>query len=542
MNKTVTLVIHGTFANQAKWWRLGSEGDLTFADRLEGELSSRGLSDTVWKPALAEGFDYPSFSWSGLNRHRDRVQGARRLSSSLNQLAHRVQANSGDSLTVNFVAHSHGGNVVLEALRHLKKNVRVGRVVLLGTPLVTVRPAFRIARFVFSTILLSFLFLFLLLVLIHLGSLLFTQHFFEVEALVERGGQLVREKVGSPSVLLFPLALIAYGWLFWAFGNLLDVGWRILCRVYQPIAWIRGKARPLVYGPSPGRLATILGGQPIVLFTSYNDEADLLLQVGSAPARLYREYVASKFSVLARLLEYAFLRPFVLGVLLKVLEMFLEVLSLGFSVWRALVQDFEVASLARQPYYPAHLLVQERSDIRPRTGTPPALMAYPKEHDGSIESSTGPDIGLRLSLQEVTEELKRQIQLRHSTYYEDDATIARVAEILTGAEVRGASAIQPTGITPLPEFWECLLTANVALGVLCVWAIGKPPIHPAFLASISFLCGYIFPFACLGLVLVFYLAVLRRMPARLWRCFWILWAICGLLILLGAVGLRLAPQ
>lgn len=62
MNKTVTLVIHGTFANQSKWWRLGNERHLTFADRLENELSRKGLVDTVWKPALEAGFDYSSFS------------------------------------------------------------------------------------------------------------------------------------------------------------------------------------------------------------------------------------------------------------------------------------------------------------------------------------------------------------------------------------------------------------------------------------------------------------------------------------------------
>jgi hypothetical protein len=540
MSKTVTLVIHGTFADQAKWWRLGCEGHITFSDRLESELSRRGLADTVWKPALKAGFDYPSFSWSGLNRHRDRVHGARRMSLSLNQFAQRVQATASAPLTVNFVAHSHGGNVVLETLRHLKTNVRVGRIVLLGTPLVTVRPAFRIARFVFSTILLALLFVFFMIVLIQLGSLLFTGHSFEPEQVIERAGQVMREKAESGWVLLLPLALIAYGWFFWAFGNLLDVAWRIICRVYQPIAWLRGKSRALVYGPSPGKLAKILGGRPILLITSYNDEADLLLQLGSAPARLYREYVASKLSVLGRLLEFAFLRPFVLGVFLKALEMFLEVFSLGFSVWKALVQDFEVASLARLPYYPAHLLVQERLDVRPSTGKPPALVADPTGHDGKIESSAGPGISLRLSLEEVTKELKRQIQLRHSTYYEDDATIVRVAEFLTGAEARGTITTQPPGITPSPEFWECLLIANVTLGALYVWAIGQPPIPTAALASLVFLCGYIFPFACLGLGLVCYLAVGRRMPARLWRWFWILWGICGLFILLGAVGRRLA--
>jgi len=538
LNKTVTLVIHGTFASQAKWWRLGSEGHATFADRLEGELSRRGLSGTVWKPALEAGFDYPSFSWSGLNRHRDRVRGAWRLSSGLNQLAQRVQATASAPLTVNLVAHSHGGNVVLEAIRHLKPNVRVGRVALLGTPLVTVRPAFRLARFVFSTILAAILFLFLMLLLIHLGSLLFTGHTFEAEQLVERGGEIMRETVTSSSALFFVPVLIAYGWMFWVFGNLLDVAWRIICRVSAPIAWLRAKARSLVYGPSPRKLATFLRGQPILLLTSHNDEADLLLQVGSAPARLYREYVATRFSIVGRVLEFALLRPFVLGVFLKALEMLLEIFSLGFSAWRALLQDFEVAPLDEQPYYPADLLVQEKLDLRPKAGTLAALAVSPTKQEDIVESGAVPPHGLRLSLQEVTEEITRQIQLRHSTYYEDDTVIARVSEFLTGAEARPSVTVRPSTIRPSPEFWEGLLFANVALAVLFVWLAGQQGIPPAtWIISISLL-GYIFPFACLGLRFVFCLAVRRPMPATPWRSFWVLWLIYGLWVLVAASLLR----
>lgn len=541
MSKTVTLIIHGTFAKQAEWWRLGNDGHSTFADRLESELSGRGLSGTVWKPALAEGFDYPSLSWSGLNRHRDRVRGALQLSSSLNQFAERVQATADAPLTVNFVAHSHGGNVVLEALRHLQPNVRVGRVALLGTPLVTVRPAFRIAQFIFSTILLALLFLLVVVLLIHFGSFVFTGHFFEASRIIEREGRVIRETGGGiTSTLLFPLALIGYGWIFWALGNLLDVIWRIICRLGQPVAWLRGKARSLVYGPSPRKLATILGGRPILLVTSYNDEADLLLQVGSAPAQLYREYVATEFSITGRALEFVFLRPFVQGVLLKALEMMLEVLSLGFSPWRALVQNFEVASLDEQPYYPAPLLVSERLDVHPKTGAPEALGVEPTRHDRGMVSSAVGRHNLPRSLQEVTEELKRQVQLRHSTYYTDDAVIARVAAFLTGAEASAPEPVRTSTLRPSPEFWEALLMANVGLAAFYVWLIGRHAQIPlAALAGFIFLAGYILPFACLGVGLAFYFAVRQRMSPTPWRAFWGLWVIYGLLTLLSVLLQRL---
>ena len=86
------------------------------------------------------------------------MAGARRLSSSLNELARQLLATPNEPVTVNFVAHSHGGNVVLEALRRLKPNVCVGRIAFLGTPLITARPAFRAASFVFSAIVGSLLF------------------------------------------------------------------------------------------------------------------------------------------------------------------------------------------------------------------------------------------------------------------------------------------------------------------------------------------------------------------------------------------------
>jgi hypothetical protein len=537
LNKTVTLVIHGTFANAADWWRLGSKGQVTFADRLERKLARRGLKGTVWKSALREGFDYSSFSWSGGNRHRDRLAGARRLSSSLNQLAEREQATPAEPLTVNFVAHSHGGNVVLEALRHLKPNVRVGRIAMLGTPLVTVRPAFRIARFIFSTILLALLFLCLMLVFIELGSVLFTGHFFEAEGPVVKEGKVVLETVrGGSFLLIFIPVLLAYGWIFWMFGNLLDVTWRVICRLLQPLAWLRGKSSSLVYGPSPGNLETCLGKNPILLLTTHNDEADVLLQVTSSPARLYREYVQTKFSKTGRTLEFIFLRPFVLGVFLKAVEMFLEVYSLGFSMWRTLVRDYEVGTPSEQPYYPANLLVHERLDVRPK-GQARALQDA-KRGDNPENSAVLPST-LRLSLEEVAVEIKEQIQLRHSAYYDDDVVISRVAEFLTGAEVKESVTARPASIRPTPEFWEGLLVANVVLLTIYLWISAAREIPDAFMALFILFSGYVLPFIALAICLLFYFVARRRWPSRLWRWFWILWAIFGLLILISAVGTHL---
>jgi hypothetical protein len=447
MNRTVTLLVHGTFAAEAKWWRLGTDGERTFADRLEDELSRRGVAGSVWKPALAEGFDYSSFTWSGRNRHRDRVKGAMALSANVNRLAERAAATTSEPLTVNFVAHSHGGNVVLEALRHLRPNVRVGRIALLGTPLVTVKPAFRVARFVFSTAILALFALLVLLLVVEVGTLFIslftgTPHFLDAPAQLGPDGQVVREGVqgGLLVALLFPTVL-AYGWLFWMFGNLLDVTWRVLSRIFQPLAWWRGRASSLVYGPSPRKLAKSLGGTPILLLTTHNDEADLLLQIGSAPTRLYREYVATEFSRLQRLLEFVLLRPFVLGVFLKAAEMLLEVLSLGCSKWRSLLYDFEIAPNEDGRYYPSHLLVHQKIDVRPGGNSANGSVGAEAPHHAVPPGSVAHRDALRLSLREVTNEITRQIQLRHSAYYENQDVLRRVGEFLTGV------AVNPTAVT-----------------------------------------------------------------------------------------------
>jgi len=533
MGKTFTLVVHGTFAEQALWWRLGGGGVTTFADRLERELSSRGLSNTVWKPALDAGFDYSTFAWSGRNRHRDRLQGARCLGRNLNLLADKLQATPEEPLTVHFVAHSHGGNVVLEGLRYLKPNVRVGRVALLGTPLVIVRPAFRLARFVFSTILLAVLFLLIIMVAIQFVTLVTTGHFLPTPGVADSSGELTNGHLPWWFyVVAFPAVLTIYGWVFWAFGNLLDVGWRIFCRLGEPLAWMRGASRRLMYGPPVWSLRSILRGGRVVLITSQNDEADLLLQVGAAPGRLYREYVSSRISSLGRVFEIVFLRPFVLGVFLKAIEIFLEVLALGVPVWRALVQDFEVVAHAPGQYYPPDLLIHERWDVRPTELTRSVGHAEAVGTDNRLTRNVTPNSNLRLTLKDVTAELKRQIRLRHSTYYEDGATITHIAEVLTGTVVSEDVASVPPSTLPSPEYWEMFLLANVALGIFYSRTMRFLPDDEDMAFVLGIGSGYIVSVIGLGLGFLVSLAKHEHCSVRPWRWAWISWGIYAASLLL----------
>ncbi|MGH7162446.1 MAG: esterase/lipase family protein, partial [Planctomycetota bacterium] len=198
--RLLTLVVHGTFARDEAWWRPG-EG--SFAARLESALDGRGMPGTVWKPALDAGLAPEDFAWSGGNRHSDRVEGARKLRASLARLA------AAGPVVVNFVAHSHGGNVVLEALRRLAPGVRVGRVVLLGTPLVATRPALRLLRLALFAVVVA------LVVTLAAGTLLAA--FGAVEG-------------AAPAMLAITFgAAIFYGWTFVLLAGAGDAAWRLLC-------------------------------------------------------------------------------------------------------------------------------------------------------------------------------------------------------------------------------------------------------------------------------------------------------------------------
>ena len=144
--------------------------------------------------------------------------------------ADRGGATAQDPLIVNFVAHSHGGNVVLEALRRLNENVKVNKVVMLGTPLIKVKPAFRIARIVFSTFLFAFLLYILGLTMFSLGYPVYSLIVYQKLSFYDYLGL----GNGGLELLMFIALGILYGWGFWLLGNYLDVVWRVINRIWQP--------------------------------------------------------------------------------------------------------------------------------------------------------------------------------------------------------------------------------------------------------------------------------------------------------------------
>ena len=427
----ITIIVHGTFAGTLRWYRLGGGATPSFADRLEAALARRGVAGTVWTPALRAGFDYEAFGWSGRNRHEDRVNGGRALAVQLNAVAETLGATDEAPLTVNLVGHSHGGNVILEALSRLAPCVRPGRVVFLGTPLFTFRPTLRIVRLAIALLL---LFVVLSLFVFVTGTFLVPGVFGWMCSLL--GLCTTESGVGMGWLLLLAVGLVmVYGWVFVAVAWLVDVVWRVLL---FPLTALSKRRPGEVYGPPQAELKRILGGRRIALFTSHQDEADLILELSSAPRRLYAEWVAEKWGTEVKWLERIALRPVVEGLLLRLVEIVLERYMLGFSWLRVLFFDHEMADLAHGPEYPPSVVeqVDVSEALRDALYAQPASvpvwwpLAVPGAERMSGEARRA--LTFRESLRLLFRDVLVQVKPRHSEYYESGAVIERVADALAG--------------------------------------------------------------------------------------------------------------
>jgi hypothetical protein len=121
------VVVHGTFAKDATWWRPDGE----FCVALDKLLTKQGINARCWAASNKIGY----FSWNGGNSENERRQGGQALADYLETLANLDEIGS-----IHIVAHSHGGNVVYRALFELSRTAdkfapySVGEVVFLGVP------------------------------------------------------------------------------------------------------------------------------------------------------------------------------------------------------------------------------------------------------------------------------------------------------------------------------------------------------------------------------------------------------------------------
>lgn len=129
-NQTVILV-HGTFSSPQPGKRQWYDRTGVFAEKLNAALAQHGCPARCWAH-LADHDEI--FSWTGENQWSARVEAA----TSLTTYIARLQ-NAG--WTCHVVAHSHGGNIVLDALPSIARATQHaggvnGALITLGTPFI----------------------------------------------------------------------------------------------------------------------------------------------------------------------------------------------------------------------------------------------------------------------------------------------------------------------------------------------------------------------------------------------------------------------
>jgi pimeloyl-ACP methyl ester carboxylesterase len=114
LDSDVIVLVHGTFAADAAW----TKPDHKFYKALQA------------KPNRAK---IKTFVWSGENSHEARLVAADQLAQFVCALNLPLYARA------HLIAHSHGGNVVLYALKEPAFRSRVGSLSFMGTPFLEVR-------------------------------------------------------------------------------------------------------------------------------------------------------------------------------------------------------------------------------------------------------------------------------------------------------------------------------------------------------------------------------------------------------------------
>ena len=125
------IVVHGTFASGSNWWR--PEG--SFCALLNTTLKDMGSHARCWnsipKDVVAE------YGWSGLNSEASRTHAATILAKRILDLSLKQEVTK-----LHFVAHSHGGNVLIKALLLIRRKIDAGKLgcfIFLGTPFFSYR-------------------------------------------------------------------------------------------------------------------------------------------------------------------------------------------------------------------------------------------------------------------------------------------------------------------------------------------------------------------------------------------------------------------
>lgn len=132
--KETIIIVHGTWAapkpDRLQWYQPNKEAKRGgFIENLDLALQERGSSARCWAHCSDQD---PMFHWSGDNSWIARASAA-------SALAHYIVKLRGDGWNCHIIAHSHGGNVVLDALGQLATPANLAwpsssKIITLGTP------------------------------------------------------------------------------------------------------------------------------------------------------------------------------------------------------------------------------------------------------------------------------------------------------------------------------------------------------------------------------------------------------------------------
>jgi hypothetical protein len=360
--------------------------------------------------------------WSGENSDKARKKAAKDLAVSLGKVADDRGCTPEEPLEVNLVAHSHGGNVVLESLKRLTPNVKPRQLCLLGTP-ITWR--FWDPRFVYVPYLI-WCFAVMLTDLWDFGA------FMKALPDIERGDAFLDWAIvlGLVVPLFLWFGALAAKFFRWLFGL------------------IPGSP---AYGPTPDRLQRMLAGRPALLLMSPEDEADLMMHMGAAPLDVYKamirgrpivsagsNLIAKAVRLVMKTFEIFYLRNFAYAVVVPVSEILLERFGLGFSLPSVLVHNYEMVSWTQKGGY-------RDTEIATINVEAEALMSRPLQVDLAHSSLSGMTptkrlresrddkhriATLRETLRETLLNLRDQLKLRHSGYYDSEEVLAAIAEAI----------------------------------------------------------------------------------------------------------------
>jgi len=443
----VTILVHGTFANpeygastNKRWWRLGKGG---YPGNMAEKLQEARVN--VWEPGRDDrdgDLTYRDLGeWSGANTHKARIEAAKNLARALKELAKRRKCGPEAPLLVNFVAHSHGGNVVLECLKYLPADVKPRQLCLLGAPLTW---RFVDLRIVYLPLLLWFLWL---VVGLFSGGEIPGLGTIPVWTAWGPGVEMASRVLLGLALLPLPLWFAAAGIKLARQASMSFLGIHL--------------GRP-AYGPLPKVLQGKVRGRPVALYISEEDEADLMLQVGAAPLDTYRAMVEGRPSLknvesipvalglsLLKYVEFAYVRPLAHILVVPFIEFLLEWKVLGYPFLRLSFTNLEMVSWMwdTETY-------DKKTQVVPWPVSAHSLrrlgVTLAKDRIGVAEERRrAPDRrrarvhALRQTLLQTAKGLMDQVHLRHSGYYESPQVIDDVAKTIAAGRAAGrASAFE----------------------------------------------------------------------------------------------------